>query len=50
MIVASRSRLLRRLQAHGTEILWVAVKERLLSYHSPETILLTIYPYYDNLN
>ena len=29
---------------------WVAVKELTLSYHNPETILFTIYPYYGTLN
>ena len=29
---------------------WVAVKERKLSYHNPETILITIYPYHGTLN
>ena len=29
---------------------WVAVKELHLSYHNPETIWLTISPYYGNLS
>ena len=29
---------------------WAAVKELNLSYHNPETILFTIYPYNSNLN
>ena len=28
---------------------WVAVKELKLSYHNPETILLTMHPEYGNL-
>ena len=31
-------------------LFWVAVKELKLSYHSPETILFAVYPYYGNLN
>ena len=32
------------------EVYWVAVQELKLSYHDPETILFTIYPYYGNLH
>ena len=33
----------------GISFFWVAVKELKLSYHNPEAILVTIYPYYGNL-
>ena len=29
---------------------WVAVKELKLSYHNPETMLFSIYPFYGSLN
>ena len=34
----------------GDAIDWAAVKERELSFQSPETILFTIYLHYGNLN
>ena len=34
----------------GTGFYSVAAKELKLSYHNPETILFTMYPYYGNLN
>ena len=34
---------------NSQEEFWVAVKEFSLSYHNPETMLFTIYPYHGNL-
>ena len=34
----------------ASALFWVAAKELKLSYHNPETMLLTTYPYCGNLN